>query len=150
MRFTRCLPVLCLLCLPAFSAAGERAVLSGPIPAEVLDVVDGDTLAVRATIWLGQVVETYVRLEGVDTPERRSRCPDEKGMAEAATRLTRDLVADASVRLFDVVADKYGGRVRARVETASGVDLARRLIDSGLARPYYGGQRAPWCGEVAG
>lgn len=127
---------------PAFPG---QAPLPGPIPADVLDVVDGDTIAVRATIWLGQAVETHVRLEGIDTPELRGRCPQETERAEAARALARRLLADGRARLLDVQADKYGGRVRARVMTSTGADLAQSLLDAGLARPYHGEKRQPWC-----
>ena len=48
--------------------------ISGPVMAQVLRVIDGDTIAVRAQIWIGQSVETRVRIVGVDTPELRGRC----------------------------------------------------------------------------
>ncbi|HEY0834150.1 MAG TPA: thermonuclease family protein [Azospirillum sp.] len=133
----------------ALPAVAERAVLPGPIPAEVLEVVDGDTLTVRATIWLGHSVETRVRLDGIDTPERRAQCPQEKQLAEAARERLRALVADGHVNLLDVQNDKYGGRVRARVLAAGGADVAEALVKSGLARPYHGEQRRSWCDVAA-
>ena len=47
--------------------------LRGPIRADVIEVIDGDTLRVRARIWLGQQVEINVRLSDVDTPELRGQ-----------------------------------------------------------------------------
>ncbi len=149
MRLPHVLSVLAVVSGAVPAAAGTRSTLPGPIPAEVVEVVDGDTLAVRATVWLGQAVDIHVRLAGVDTPERRARCGQERDLAEEAARLTRRLVAGGEVRLFDVMADKYGGRVRARVETADGADLARALLASGLARPYGGGRREGWCEAAA-
>ncbi len=35
-----------------------RELLPGPVPARVIQVIDGDTLVVKARIWLGQDVET--------------------------------------------------------------------------------------------
>lgn len=126
--------------------------VSGPLPARVTEVVDGDTLAVRVTIWLDQEVVTRVRLDGIDTPESRSDCADEKRMAQAAKQKLAALVAsategkgDGSIRLHDVEYDKYGGRVRARVTLADGTDLAQAMIRAGHARPYEGGKRQPWC-----
>ncbi|HYD70651.1 thermonuclease family protein [Azospirillum sp.] len=130
-------------------ALAERPVLPGPIPADVLEVVDGDTLAVRATVWLGHSVETRVRLEGIDTPERRAQCPQEKQLAEAAHERLRALVADGRVTLLDVQNDKYGGRVRARVLTAAGADVAEALLTAGLARRYHGERRQSWCDVAA-
>ena len=46
------------LVFPAFPSPSQaKDVLAGPVPAEVVRVVDGDTLLVRAEIWLGQTVE---------------------------------------------------------------------------------------------
>lgn len=126
--------------------------VSGPLPARVTEVVDGDTLAVRVTIWLDQEVVTRVRLDGIDTPESRSTCADEKRMAQEARQKLAVLVApategkgDGTIRLYDVEYDKYGGRVRARVTLADGTDLAEAMIHAGHARPYNGGKRQPWC-----
>lgn len=136
--------LLALLAAAAPAAAGPPP-LPGPIPAEVIDVIDGDTLSVRALIWLGQIVETHVRVDGIDTPEKRGRCTEETEKAEAARALTRRLLGDGRARLLDVQADKYGGRVRARVLTSGGADLAQALVEAGLARPYRGEKRQPWC-----
>lgn len=125
-------------------AGAER--LQGPIEAEVLRVVDGDTVEVRARIWLGQTVTTLVRVNGVDTPERRARCQAEKDAAERATALVSGLLpVGHTVRLRDVETGKYAGRVVAGVETADGRDLAQVLLDHKLARPYDGKARGGWC-----
>lgn len=135
---------------PAAALAGSR--VPGPLPARVMEVVDGDTLEVRVTIWLDQELVTRVRLDGIDTPESRSDCADEKRMAQAAKEKLTSLVGpategrgDGTIRLYDVVYDKYGGRVRARVTLADGTDLSQALIRAGHARPYQGGKRQPWC-----
>ena len=53
-------------------------IVPGPVPAEVLAVLDGDTLVVRARIWLGQDVETRIRLDGIDAPELKGKCESER------------------------------------------------------------------------
>lgn len=149
--FTR--PALMLLpLLLAVPPAGSAARVAGPLPARVVEVVDGDTLAVRVTVWLDQEVTTRVRLDGIDTPESRSDCAEEKRKAGAARDKLAALVAlategrgDATIRLHDVVHDKFGGRVRARVTLADGTDVAQALIKAGHARAYQGGKRQPWC-----
>jgi micrococcal nuclease len=131
--------------LPACPAAA-REVLAGPVPARVVDIVDGDTLTVRAHIWLGQEVETRVRLIGIDTPELRGGCDSEREQARAARAALSALVAGRTVTLRDIEADVYGGRVLARLDPVDGVDVAAALVDGGLARPYDGRtRRAPWC-----
>jgi micrococcal nuclease len=108
-------------------------------------VIDGDTLEVRVMVWLGQEVVTRVRIDGIDTPEKRGKCQREKDMAEQARAMTEQLLADSEIALYDIQNDKYGGRVRARVVTRSGEDIGQMLIKSGLARPYKGEARQPWC-----
>lgn len=129
------------------TAAGTPASrLPGPIAATVIDVVDGDTLVVRAHIWLDQSVETRIRLLGIDAPEKRGRCPEERAGAARAEAFVRDVVLGREVRLRDLHHDKYGGRVLARIETADGADLGDALVRLRLARAYDGAARAAWCG----
>ena len=138
--------VLVLAAMLTADPAGLRSeTLPGPIPAEVLDVVDGDTLLVRARIWIGQEVRIRVRLFGIDAPELKSRCATEKEMAERAKALLRSRVASGGVTLRDVRYGKFAGRVVARVSNSAGEDLGQALLDAGLARAYAGGRREPWC-----
>ncbi|UEM03503.1 thermonuclease family protein [Skermanella rosea] len=132
-----------VLAIPASSQAAER--LSGPVPGLVTQVIDGDTLEVRVLVWLDQEVVTRVRIDGIDTPEKRGKCQREKDMAEQARQLTETLLAEPGVTLHDIQHDKYGGRVRARVLTRSGRDVGEHLIAAGLARPYGGKARQTWC-----
>lgn len=120
--------------------------LPGPIPARVLRVVDGDTVMVRARIWLGQDVETSVRLAGIDTPEKRGKCDAERTAADQAEAfVVGKLSTDEWVTLRDVIADKYGKRVVARMITAKGEDMAALLITNKLAREYGGRTKQSWC-----
>jgi endonuclease YncB( thermonuclease family) len=125
--------------------AGMRDVLAGPVAAEVVEVVDGDTIAVRARIWLGQELDTRVRLAGIDTPELHGKCARERRLAAAARDFLKARLAVRPVTLSDVQLGKYAGRVVARVTTADGEDVAAALIAAGLARAYDGGARSGWC-----
>ena len=128
----------------AHAAAAERV---GPYDVEVVDVYDGDTFTARVRIWLGQVVEVKVRIDGLDTPERaqRAKCEAERAAAERARAMLAGLLAAGPVVIDDVRYGKFAGRVLARV-TAGGRDVAQALIAAGLARPYAGGHREGWCG----
>jgi micrococcal nuclease len=123
--------------------------LPGPVPARVVEVIDGDSLRVRALIWIGQELETVVRLSGVDAPELKGKCPWEREAALRARDQLAVLVNGGEVRLRDVRFDKYGGRVVASVETARGEDVARRLLAERVVRRYEGSARAGWCDETA-
>jgi micrococcal nuclease len=119
--------------------------LPGPVPAIVDRVVDGDTIAVRARIWLGQEVRVLVRVRGIDAPERRGRCDRERALAARAAAAMASALADGGVTLLRVEADKYGGRVIADVRLDDGGDLAARLLDLRAVRAYRGGVRVSWC-----
>ncbi len=97
------------------------SVVTGPVAARVLAVIDGDTLAVSARIWIGQTIETRVCLAGVDTPELRGDCDRERELAAAARDFVMARVAGGDVVLWGVRNDKFGGRA------------------------YDGGARLPWC-----
>ena len=129
------------------SAAPERLAaeaLAGPVSAVVERVVDGDTVDVRARIWLGQNLTVSVRIEGVDAPETRSDCADERRLAiDARDFLTRRLL-NREITLLRVVYDKFGGRVRAETSDTDG-DIGQALLAAGLARPHRGERREPWC-----
>jgi micrococcal nuclease len=105
----------------AVALAPDPDLLPGPIPAEVVEVIDGDTLRVRAQVWIDLELETLVRLRGIDTPELRGQCEAEKARARAAK--------EALARL-----------------AAGGQDLAQAMIAAGHARAYAGGERQGWCG----
>jgi len=140
--------ILMLAC-STVPAEARRASLAGPIEAQLVRVVDGDTLIVRARVWIGQTVETMVRIDGIDAPELRGRCAGEREAARAARARVQELIGARPVRLRAVRYGKYAGRVLARVETAEGVEVGTRLVEEGHARRYAGGRREPWCGHSA-
>jgi endonuclease YncB( thermonuclease family) len=130
--------------------AGSAERLAGPVPARVMSVLDGDTIEVRARIWLGQEVRARVRLAGIDAPELDGGCMRERDLAAEAraflvSRLTPAGAEPAEISLRDIRYGKFAGRVLARVEAPDGEDLGHSLLAAGLARPYNGGRRAPWC-----
>jgi endonuclease YncB( thermonuclease family) len=122
------------------------SVLRGVQPAQVLRVVDGDTFEARVRIWPGMDVTTLVRLRGVDAPELRARCAEERSKALAARDALARLLQEGAVEVARVAQDKYGGRVDADVSTAQTPDVAQALIAAGVARRYDGGKRGTWCG----
>lgn len=143
-RFASVAGVLAALMVAAVPACGAER-LAGPFAATVERVIDGDSLAVRVSVWLGLEVSTIVRLRGIDAPELAGRCPEERRRAAAAREALAALVAGGAVSLAAVETDKYGGRVVADVSDGSGRPLADALVGAGLARPYDGGRRAGWC-----
>ena len=89
------------LAVSLFLGPSTRAaeVLPGPVAADVVRVIDGDTLDVLARVWLGQTVQVRVRLDGVDAPELRGRCAGERAQAEEVRAwLVRQLAGHSLAR----------------------------------------------------
>ncbi|MGE0251250.1 MAG: thermonuclease family protein [Dongiaceae bacterium] len=124
--------------------AQARDYLPGPVPAKVIGVIDGDTLKVKAKIWLGQEIETIVRISNIDAPEMKGRCAYEIERAELAKTTLAGLVDGQEIQLINIRTDKYGGRIGADVTAASG-NIAKIMQDKGLVRHYQGKARQPWC-----
>ncbi len=132
-----------LVVLPLNAEAKET--LAGPIPAKVLRVVDGDTIVVRAHIWLGQTIESMVRIRGIDTPEIKGKCEFERQKADEAKIFVEKMVDGKDIFLEQISYDKYGGRVVAIIKTKGHKSLAEEMINKGLAREYQGKTKQGWC-----
>jgi endonuclease YncB( thermonuclease family) len=114
-------------------------------PAEVVRVLDGDTFEARVHLWPGLDVTTRVRLRGIDAPEMKARCGDERVRAEAARDALRAILDQGEVGVSRVTLDKYGGRVVADASTQATPDVSAALLGAGVARRYSGGHRDGWC-----
>src|SRR5437870_757082 len=103
---------------PAVAPATPRAkVAPAGYAAEVLRVLDGDTFEARVHVWPGIDITTKVRLRGIDAPELKARCPDERVKAEAARDALGQMLVEGEVTVLRVGLDKYGGRVLADAAT---------------------------------
>jgi len=140
----RALPLLLLTLAAGLADAGAAEPLPGPYGAQLLEVVDGDTIRVRIRIWVDIDTETLVRIDAIDAPELRGRCEEETAMARRARDMVASLAIHGELTLYDIRYGKFAGRVVARVE-ADGRDIGRSLLADGLARAYSGGRRLSWC-----
>jgi endonuclease YncB( thermonuclease family) len=124
--------------------AADRDRVDGPVMAQVVRIVDGDTILVSARPWPQTTVEVFVRLRGIDAPEMKARCLRERKAAGAAKDLLVGLIGEGtSLRLTNVSGDKYFGRVVADVALSNGANPAQDLVAAGLARFYDGGRKGP-------
>lgn len=125
----------------ANAAESQWRSVTGPVSARIIRIIDGDTLLVDAHPWPGQAVRVSVRLRGIDTPESRSPCPDERLAADQArSELERLVSGFSTIELINVSGGKYYGRVLADLKAGT-QDVAAAMLESGLARPYRGGRR---------
>ncbi|WP_428413098.1 thermonuclease family protein [Pararhizobium sp.] len=115
-------------------------------------IIDADTQVYQVGIWPGLTQEIAIRIDGIDTPEKRrpANCSDggaaEKALAEEATEYVSDLIQPgAQVLLLDVSLGKFAGRALAQIRLVDGRDLGALLIDEGYAVAYDGGTKTDWC-----
>jgi len=123
--------------------------LEGPVPAQVERVVDGDTIAVKATIWPGQNIRVFVRVSGIDTPELNGKCLQEKQLAQSARRFVVNWTYSGRIKLKNIRRGKYAGSIIADVFDSEGRNLAQALLKRRMAYTYSGGKKTSWCGQNA-
>ena len=132
---------------PAAAApqSAETGIVRMVHPAEVMRVIDGDTFEARVHLWPGLDVTTRVRLRGIDAPELKARCTEERVKAETARDALRTILDQGEVGISRVTLEKYGGRVVADASTRATPDVSSALLSVGAARRYSGGHRDGWC-----
>ena len=120
---------------------------------KVLRVVDGDSLEI-ANEFLPQELKLFVRIKGIDTPEKapRAKCEKENILAQKASNYTKNSIEKAQknhqkITFSEIKWDKYGGRIVAKVMIDDN-DLGQQLVRNGLARVYYGEKKKTWCNNT--
>jgi len=135
--------LLSLFIAVASAHAGE---LYGPYKADVIRVIDGDTVKLGIHLWPGLVQQVNLRLVGVNSPEKRVAPDCEKEAAKKASEFTQSFIDDAKiVTVSDVELGKFAGRALGRIIVEGKGDLGVALIAAGHAREYHGGHREAWC-----
>lgn len=116
---------------------------------EVIDVIDGDTLKAVIQGLPEPLNQVSIRIMGIDTPEKRSKCPNEKAKALLAKAfIQKQMQLTQKITLKNLSWDKYGGRILAEVYF-DGHDVAQLMISNHLAIPYHGEKKSfDWCNFV--
>jgi micrococcal nuclease len=141
--------ILIFLCLLSVVEAKKKSKTYGDVIVDkVVSVYDGDTFRVNIKSYPDIVGKRIsIRLNGVDTPEIRGKCKEEKQLAKKAksvvkTRLKRakkiELRNMQRGKYFRIVADVY----------VDGKSLANILLEKKLAVRYSGGTKIKdWCAK---
>ena len=145
----RYLALIAVLVGAPAAEATAREEISGPVAAEILRVIDGDTILVEARPWPQQRVEVYVRIRGIDAPELKSKCGSVSQAGGNARQALEALTqASGTIQLVNISGDKYFGRVVADVVLPDGRNAGSDLLLAGLVQPYDGGRKmVPVCGD---
>jgi micrococcal nuclease len=127
------------------AAVIERGSGPGPVYADVVRVIDGDTFVARVHVRQGLYVDAHVRLRDIDAAELHARCASEFAKAIAARAALERMLADGSVTISRIGKDKYPERIDASVATRHTADVSAAMLKAGYARAYDGGRRGSWC-----
>lgn len=113
--------------------------------AEVLKVIDGDTLDLMIDLGFDVHHRVRVRLYGLNTPESRTSDDAEKERGLIAKNYTSDWVKKSDRIFIKTVKDKTEkyGRILAQIyaDEKCTICLNEDLIKSGNAVEYFGGKR---------
>ena len=116
-------------------------------------MVDGDTIRVITRAFPQEPWAQYVvRLEGVDTPEKRGGSALEHSAALAATDFVTALVEGGDgcavgTLVCAAKTDKFGRLLGDVYLPHVPEGVARRVLQAGVGRPYFGRTKAPWSQE---
>lgn len=137
--------LLCAGLALVVTANARESLMAGPVAADVVRVIDGDTFVADAHIWPGQTIRVSIRIRGIDAPELHSRCRRERAAARRSRKALDAMLAASPVEITNIGGGKYYGRVLADV-AAGGRPVAGVLLGRQLARAYHGGRRVRYCG----
>jgi micrococcal nuclease len=111
--------------------------------AELIKVVDGDTIDADIDLGFDIFMRDRIRLMGIDTPESRTRNLAEKSWGMAAKHRLIELLAEAdgkfTLHTEEMAKGKFG-RVLGTI-VINGRDANQVLIEENLAIPYEGGNK---------
>ena len=108
--------------------------------AHVTKVIDGDTIEIDLDLGFGVWYRNQrVRLNGIDTPESRTKDKDEKNRGELSKSKLKELVENKIVKITTAIDpdDKFG-RILAIIETKEGINVNEWLITNNYAVAYKG------------
>ena len=133
--------VLCLFTIIIIPLRAQEAVVIN----EVINVYDGDTFRVNIDEFPPIIGENIaIRILGIDTPEIKGNCQQERQLAIKARDFTRKYLNSGSViSLTDLKRDKYF-RILANVYI-DGKNLGDALLMQNLAVVYLGKKKFNWC-----
>ena len=111
--------------------------------ARVTRVVDGDTVDLLIDLGFNIHIKQRVRLDGIDTPETRTKDKREKIKGLAAKQFVTDKIGDKFVIVKTEKKGKYGRCLAVIWYEVDGhfESLNEALIKAKLAKRYYGGKR---------
>ena len=114
----------------------------------VIKVYDGDTITIASKMPYenSQLFRFSVRLNGIDTPEIKSKDENEKALAKKARDSLSQLIMNKNIALKNVKNEKYG-RILADVYLDD-LHVNKWMIDKQFAVEYDGKTKKLWGEQV--
>lgn len=113
--------------------------------AEVLRVVDGDTVDVLIDCGFSTFRKERIRLHGIDAPESRTKDKEEKVRGLAAKARLQELIKNTSKKVvIKTKLDKKGkyGRILGVIwDEGKKKNFNKMLVTEGHAKKYFGGKK---------
>ncbi|NQZ09022.1 MAG: thermonuclease family protein [Algicola sp.] len=144
-------------CALVQGASAQAASWLTTYQADLVKVIDGDTIKVRLMIYPKLYKEVNLRIADIDTPESRrgvksgvaiTECEVAKG--KAATAYAKAFLAKLmdeggklTVSHIDLAKSKYAGRINGQLWIDK-TSYGQHMLDAGWAMAYSGGSRQPW------
>jgi endonuclease YncB( thermonuclease family) len=110
-------------------------------PAKIISVYDGDTIT-AVFKFAGTHYKWNCRLNGIDTPEMKSKNIAEKQEAIKARDFLREQILGKIVQLTCQEFDKYGRLLV--IVFFNDVNINNLMVESGWAKSYSGGTKEEW------
>ena len=147
---------------PAPAPSKKQAVIvKASIQADVVRIIDGDSLEVKAFLWDGLEKKAIIRIKHINAPEKRRKsgcriCDKEKNLAKKARNHLARLIGkkdDGTFRpifLRDIQQDDVYSRTLASITNADNEDIGDNMVKKGLAKRVMNGRKkACWCGILS-
>ena len=111
--------------------------------AQVLRVVDGDTIDAMVDLGFNSFKKVRIRMYGINAPESRTRDLEEKEKGLAAKARLIEMLEESNneFKLISHGVGKYGRCLGEIYLTGHATSLNKQLIWEGHGTEYYGGKR---------
>lgn len=131
-----------------YAKNSRNGFISGPVHAELIRVVDGDTVLVDAEPWPNYRIRVFVRLRDIDTLELNARCADVRQKAKDAKIALTNMLNGEELQLYDISGGKYFGRILADLRLSEGESVSNMLLSSGHAVNYPDRMKRSSCSKA--
>lgn len=110
--------------------------------ARFCQIYDGDTCK-AVFLYNNEIKRWNCRINGIDTPELRTKNIKEKELGITARDYLKTLLNNKTLDITCGSFDKYG-RLLIDIYDEDGISISNKLIEKGYANKYNGGTKKKW------